>query len=120
MNLLRLQRPVRSRMMLATVLVWLISGLVTFQSATAQEAEKVNFETRIKPLLEKHCLRCHGPEDEQGDFRIDDRETVMSGYVDPGDALFSDLYLTLISDDNYNRTQQRTLIYQFAWPISRQ
>ncbi len=31
-----------------------------------------------------------------------------------------DLILTLISDDNYNRTQQRTLIYQFAWPISRQ
>ena len=27
-----------------------------------------------------------------------------------------ELILTIMSDDNYNRDQQRTLIYQFAWP----
>ncbi|MEM7429883.1 MAG: esterase-like activity of phytase family protein [Pseudomonadota bacterium] len=31
-----------------------------------------------------------------------------------------DLILTIMSDDNYNRAQQRTLIYQFAWPKAQQ
>ncbi len=35
-------------------------------------------------------------------------------------AANGDLILTLISDDNYNRAQQRTLLYQFAWPADRQ
>ena len=72
-----------------------ISALPVLQ---AQEP-KVDFATQIKPLFERHCLRCHGPEDQDGDFRIDDRDYVLSNYVDPFDASFSELHDYIISED---------------------
>ena len=72
-----------------------ISSLPVLQ---AQEP-KVNFATQIKPLFERHCLRCHGPDDQDGDFRIDDRDSVLSNYVDPFDASFSELHDYIISED---------------------
>jgi uncharacterized membrane protein len=72
---------------------------LTISSQMAQAQRTVSFETQIKPLLERHCLRCHGPENQEGDFRIDDREAVLSAYVEAGDAEFSDLYLYISSED---------------------
>ncbi|MCP4081108.1 MAG: hypothetical protein GY743_12755 [Planctomycetaceae bacterium] len=72
-----------------------ISSLPVLQ---AQEP-KVDFATQIKPLFERHCLRCHGPDDQDGDFRIDDRDYVLSNYVDPFDASFSELHDYIISED---------------------
>ena len=63
----------------------------------AQES-KVDFATQIKPIFEKHCLRCHGPDDQDGDFRIDDREAVFN-YVEPFDASFSELHEYITSED---------------------
>lgn len=43
-------------------------------------AEKsVVFHEDIKPILEKHCLRCHGPERPKSGFRLDTREAAMRG-----------------------------------------
>ena len=30
-----------------------------------------NFEDVVKPFAEQHCISCHGPEKEKGDFRMD-------------------------------------------------
>ncbi|QDU25518.1 Planctomycete cytochrome C [Anatilimnocola aggregata] len=30
-----------------------------------------NFEADLQPYLQSHCLRCHGPEKQEADFRID-------------------------------------------------
>ena len=68
-------------------------------SMPVQAQDKIDFATQIKPLLEKHCLRCHGADDQQGDFRIDDRDAVFSAYIEPGDSSFSDLYLLVTSED---------------------
>lgn len=64
-------------------------------SSSAQET--VSFENQIKPILEKHCISCHGPEDEQG-TRLDIRDDAMD-YIEAGDAENSALYEHLISED---------------------
>ena len=71
------------------------------QAASAQVAgNKIDFAKDVKPILETHCLRCHGPEDEDNGFRVDDSEA-LSDYIDAGDAEFSDLMgmITGESDD---------------------
>jgi uncharacterized membrane protein len=49
----------------------------------AQEAKFIDFEQHIQPILEKNCLRCHGPEEAKNDFRVDDKNNLMQ-YVQPG------------------------------------
>jgi uncharacterized membrane protein len=60
----------------------------------------IDFALEIKPLFEASCIRCHGPEEQEGDFRIDEKERVLD-YVDAGDGSFSDLYLHLTGADDY-------------------
>lgn len=67
-------------------------------SATAVQAqEKVDFVSQIKPIFEKHCVSCHGPEKEEA-FRIDDKEAAMA-YIEESSE-DSDMYLYLVSDDD--------------------
>jgi mono/diheme cytochrome c family protein len=44
-----------------------------FAQETAHKAEKVYFESKIRPLLVTHCYRCHSKDAEKlkGDFRMD-------------------------------------------------
>ena len=62
-----------------------ITGLVLFlASATSIEAADGSrdlFESRIRPLLIKHCLACHGPKKQESGLRLDSR----SGWVKGGD-----------------------------------
>ena len=37
------------------------------------------FQTEVWPLLENSCLRCHGPEKQKGDLRLDSREAALKG-----------------------------------------
>ncbi len=57
----------------------------------------VSFEKDIKPILENHCINCHGPEEPEG-TRLDVREDAMD-YIEEGDAENSAFYEHLISDD---------------------
>lgn len=34
-------------------------------------ADEVSFEDQVRPLLRKHCVKCHGPEKQKGDLRLD-------------------------------------------------
>ena len=34
-------------------------------------AEDPNYDKHILPLIEQHCVKCHGPEKQKGKFRID-------------------------------------------------
>jgi ankyrin repeat protein len=42
-------------------------------------AEKVDFAKQIKPLLERSCVACHGPEKQRSNFRLDSREALLKG-----------------------------------------
>ncbi len=41
--------------------------------------QKVDFDRDIRPLLEKSCIRCHGPERPKSDFRLDRRDLALRG-----------------------------------------
>lgn len=52
--------------------------------AQAQErpptAEQLRFfETSIRPLFVEHCLKCHGPDKQKADLRLDSREAILKG-----------------------------------------
>ena len=41
--------------------------------------EKVDFAKQIKPLLERSCVACHGPDKQRSNFRLDSREAMLRG-----------------------------------------
>lgn len=54
--------------------------------SAAPNAREDHFETKIRPLLARHCVGCHGPKKQQGGLRLDDRAGWMRG-GDSGTAL---------------------------------
>jgi len=57
---------------------------------------QVDFTRDIKPLLERSCLRCHGPEKPRNRLRLDNREAALKGgesgvAIVPGDSAGSPL-----------------------------
>jgi formylglycine-generating enzyme required for sulfatase activity/mono/diheme cytochrome c family protein len=69
--------------------------------STVQAADKVDFHREIKPILEVHCLSCHGPEKPKAGLRLDTRENAMKGGDDgtslvPGKPTESPLYTTTV------------------------
>jgi mono/diheme cytochrome c family protein len=39
----------------------------------------VDFAKDIKPIFEKSCIRCHGPEKQKSKYRLDTREAALKG-----------------------------------------
>ncbi len=77
--------------------------LVFLGTATAAD---VDFEKQIRPILERTCLKCHGPEKPKGGLRLDSFEGLTKGaksgkIVEAGKADDSRIYevLTLEKDD---------------------
>ncbi len=55
-----------------------LCGALTVKGATAPP----DFSTQIQPLLQKHCIECHGPEKQKGGLRLDTRGDAFR----PGDS----------------------------------
>ena len=59
---------------------------------------KVDFVKHIKPVIETHCVSCHGPEKQRMGFRVDTREAAFKGgkvygpAIVPGSPPNSSLY----------------------------
>ena len=45
----------------------------------ASTRSDVKFETDIKPIFEKSCVKCHGPEKQKGKLRLDTLEATLKG-----------------------------------------
>jgi mono/diheme cytochrome c family protein len=60
--------------MLKTAL-WLPLTLAT----TAAAAGPVDFVREVRPILERHCYECHGPEKQKNDYRLDIRQAALTG-----------------------------------------
>lgn len=45
----------------------------------AAATKDVTFAKDIKPLFEKSCFKCHGPEKHKGDLRLDSLEATLKG-----------------------------------------
>lgn len=61
------------------------------------DAQQLTFATKVKPLLEAKCIRCHGPEKQKGGYRLDQPELALKGgesgkpAIKPGDPIGSHL-----------------------------
>jgi ankyrin repeat protein len=49
------------------------------KDASPVMAQKVDFVKQIKPLLERSCVACHGPDKQRSNFRLDSREAMLKG-----------------------------------------
>ncbi|MGV3609030.1 MAG: PSD1 and planctomycete cytochrome C domain-containing protein [Planctomycetaceae bacterium] len=49
-------------------------------------ADEKQFEEQVRPLLIDHCLKCHGPEKQSGNLRLDTKAAILQG-GDSGPAL---------------------------------
>ncbi|MDG3006707.1 PSD1 and planctomycete cytochrome C domain-containing protein [Paludisphaera mucosa] len=77
----RLRRPSRTTV---AALAMLISPLVANGEEPAAGAKPTAdavafFETSIRPVLVESCQKCHGPEKQKADFRVDSREAILKG-----------------------------------------
>lgn len=46
-----------------------------------KKAAAVDFARQIKPILERSCLTCHGPDKARSAFRVDSRDAILKGGV---------------------------------------
>src|SRR5436190_14558676 len=61
---------------------------------------KVDFARDIKPLFDRSCIQCHGPEKPKSGFRLDNREAALRGGdngkdILPGDSANSPFVLVV-------------------------
>ena len=91
-------------------------GLLTFAatSATATDSSgnestktsngKVNFKTEVAPILQQHCVDCHGPDLQMAGLRLDQRRFAVEhgearGLITPGKSAESGLIERLVNKD---------------------
>jgi len=88
------------------VLIFLVILLVGVWSGRAED--KIEFSTKIRPIFQQSCVKCHGPEKQKGKLRLDSKTAAFKGSEDgpvikPGKADESSLYKRVIlpaSDDD--------------------
>lgn len=62
----------------AAVLVALLA-IDGFARADVKEARKITYKDDIVPIFEGNCYKCHGPDKQESDFRLDTPEGLMKG-----------------------------------------
>src|SRR4051794_39935883 len=84
-----------------------VLGLMLMFRGTAQAA--TDFVREVRPLLERHCVKCHGPEKQKGGLRFDTREGAFKAgesgekAIVPGHANESRLIRLVSSKDDAER-----------------
>lgn len=56
-----------------------LASLFILLSSPVWAAPSGEYPTKIRPLLEQHCIRCHGPEKQKGKLRLDTLSPDFSG-----------------------------------------
>ncbi|MDG2123944.1 MAG: hypothetical protein P8J87_09620, partial [Verrucomicrobiales bacterium] len=52
-----------------------LAGIAT----AAMPAHAVDFEKQILPILKDNCIKCHGPEKQKSELRVDQRASLLLG-----------------------------------------
>jgi hypothetical protein len=87
----------------------LIATILLFTNFLGLESKGVDFNTQVKPILNKNCITCHGGVKVKGGFNMMTREDILapteSGKpaIVVGDAEASDMYKRLITHDMEER-----------------
>ena len=93
----------------------LLVSFVLAAPATAHAADavaRVDFARDVKPILEASCTKCHGPDKQWGQLRLDARIPAMKGgltglAIVPGKSAESLLYQLLVSTDDEQRMPRK-------------
>ncbi len=70
-----------------------------------EKSAPLDFKRDIEPLFEKHCHRCHGPDQQKAGYRLDEKEAAFRGgesgeaAIVAGDADNSPLVQYIRGDD---------------------
>ncbi len=64
---------------LAASSVALVAAELDLSRLPVATGKKVNFTTDIRPIFEKSCYSCHGPEKQKGELRLDLKAAVLKG-----------------------------------------
>ncbi len=67
----------RSRQRLLYLICVISAGFATDLLAADEPGD--HFESRIRPLLTSHCIKCHGPDEQSGGLRLDSRAAILLG-----------------------------------------
>ncbi len=62
------------------------SGDSSSANAQSDIARLQFFESKVRPLLIENCIKCHGPEKQEGSLRLDSRNGILAG-GDTGPAI---------------------------------
>src|SRR5436190_8666363 len=65
-------------------------GVVDAAQLSPPANVKVDFARDIRPILERSCIRCHGPEKPKSGFRLDNRAAALKGGENGKDILPGD------------------------------
>jgi mono/diheme cytochrome c family protein len=58
---------------------WIASVALVFLFGSSALAAPVDYVHDIKPLLTQHCVKCHGPDKQQSDLRVDSLAAMLQG-----------------------------------------
>jgi len=87
---------------LAVLAASVITRVYSAPQGAPRPSNPVEFVRDVRPILQKHCYDCHGPDKQMNGFRLDRRRDAMRGgtipVIAPGSAMSSRLYLRLIGD----------------------
>ena len=78
-----------------------VASLALVLVGDSRAADPVDFNLQIRPILSRHCIACHGPDegDRQADLRLDTFEGATDYAIAPGDADGSDVIDRIVTDD---------------------
>src|SRR5438876_1001641 len=87
--------------MLRLSLSFLACALLPSVLCAQEPAKKIEFNRDIRPILSNHCFVCHGPDNNmrKAKLRLDDEKDAHKKVIVKGDALVSEMFRRLITDD---------------------
>jgi len=86
----------------------LVAIMLTCVASAGRADEAIDFNQQIRPLLSRHCFRCHGQDEahREAELRLDQREPAITQLdsgntpIVPGKAAASELYVRISSPED--------------------
>lgn len=78
--------------------------LLGLLSPPLQAADTIDFEKQIRPIIQRRCYECHGPDKQESGLRLDKRQEALAGgdsgaAIVPGDVASGLLLKYVQSED---------------------
>src|SRR5207237_9763885 len=90
-------------------LVWptrtLVLLVLSIAPAAGGASVPPDFDRDVRPILEQHCFKCHGPDKQKAGLRLDQKASALKGgesgapAIVPGNGVKSHLLAVIASDD---------------------